>query len=218
MFRRVILIWAGVFSVSFARVSPADVVDSLSAEWAQVSDCFARLSSFTAAGDKTQRQTMDYYYVRPGWIYMKITDGKGKGSRILYNPQTEQVLVRPGGLLGGIKLKFSPDNPRVQSIRGHRIPENNIGYMISRWRYYLNNCRVSLQQTDSTIILEAVGADTSLYHGTYREILIWDKSNFFPLHFEQYDRAGNLIHSVDMSDFKVNSGLKPGDLKKMFDE
>jgi len=55
-----------------------------------------------------------------------------------------------------------------------------------------------------------------MFYGAYREILAIDKKSFFPVYFEQYDIAGNLIHRVIMSDIKINQGVSPQDLKRKF--
>ena len=206
------------FAVKFlgAQVSPPEVIDSLSARWDKVHDCSCTMETFTYADKKSEHQILDYWFVRPKWIYMRVIGGRGKGSRVLYNPETNKVRVRAGGIFGAIPLTFSPEDKKVQSIRGHKIYNNHIGYMIFRWKYYLKNCRTTITDSDSVIVLEAVGADTSMFHGAYREILAVDKKSFFPVYFEQYDITGNLIHRVIMSDIKINQDISPQDLEKKF--
>ncbi|MCD6594839.1 DUF1571 domain-containing protein [bacterium] len=180
----------------------------MSAKWEQISDCTSRMESYTKLGKQEQNQTIDYYFLKPNWIRMKIVDGDNIGAEIVYNPIDKIIKAKAGGILGFITVKFSPDNPRVQSIRGHRIDHNNIGYIVNRWRKYLETYNVSISNDDSTITLNAVGIDTSKYYGAYSENITIDSKTYFPIHFEQFDISGQLIHRVIISNVQINVGLK----------
>ena len=215
--KNMLLVFAVLVELAVGEdINPVMVIDSLSQRWQKVHDCSGIMESWTYAGSRSQHQVIKYYFVKPGWIYMEITGGDGKGSRVFYDVQQNRVKVRAGGILGLMTLSFDPDNPEVKSIRGHRLPDNHLGYLISRWKYYLKNCRVWGRMKGKTIVLTAEGADTSLYYGTYKEVLVLDAATFFPIQFEQYDIVGNLIHKVVMSDFVVSSGISVEDLRKMF--
>ena len=185
-----------------------DILSAMSEKWSEVDDFTCRMESYVKLGKKEQKQIMNYYFMKPNWIRLEIIGGDNTGAKIVYNPIEKMVRAKAGGILGVVAFKFSPDNPRVQSIRGHRIDNNNIGYIISRWREYLKRCKISVSFGDSTITLEATGVDTSKYNGTYSEKLVIDSKTDLPIYFEQFDMSGELIHRVFISDIKINVGLR----------
>ncbi|RKZ33162.1 hypothetical protein DRQ33_04695 [bacterium] len=195
------------------QISPQKVIETMSKKWEMVQDCTCILQSYIRLGKQKQNRTMNYYFMKPKWIKLRIIDGKHDGTRLIYNPYTNRVEVKTAGVLGLFTFTLSPDNSRVQSIRGHRIDNNHIGYIIQRWQEYLQNCDIYISETDSTIILNASETDSLKYYGTYYEKLVIDKNTYFPLYFEQFDISNTLINKLIISNVKINVGLNVNDFK-----
>ena len=184
----------------------------------RIQDYTGILESFIRKGDKTEERTYEYRYMKPGWVYMKILEGDNKGAVVIYNPKTEKVRARKGGILGAIKLTFDPTDKKVLSIRGHRVDESHMGAILNRWLDYLARARVEFKGDTAVeglkgLLLEATGCDTAKYHGTWKEILLLDPDNHLPVLIEQFDSSGELIHRVRIKDLKLNRGLKEEDFR-----
>ena len=117
----------------YAFQADSGPVMELKSSFDSIQDYTCILESFIRKGDKTEERTYEYRYMKPGWVYMKILEGDNKGAVVIYNPKTEKVRARKGGILGSIKLTFDPTDKKVLSIRGHRVDESHIGAILNRW-------------------------------------------------------------------------------------
>ena len=214
----IIIIWVAVTTTAiraedFSKMFPDSILTRMSNEWDDVQDCTCTMETYIRKGEQEQIRTLDYKFMKPQWIWTKIVSGKNSGSTVIYNPEKKKVIAKSGGILGVIPVSFSPQNPMVRSIRGHRLDNNHIGYILNRWFYYLKNLDISVSRSDSILTLEVDGINTSKYYGTYREKLFINVNTFFPKGFEQFDASGELIHRVKIKDVRINIGLSKSDFR-----
>ena len=199
------------------NLSPSALLDSLETRWNQIQDYTMELHSFQKKGEKTQNRVYAFRYMRPGWIYLHVLEGDGKGAHVVYNPQTDKVRAKKGGLLSVIKLTLSPDDKRVLSIRGFGIKDTPFDVLLRRWRTYLQTAQVQLQgpqevEGQEVYVLEATGVDPTLSKGADREVLYLRSTDFLPVGFDQYE-GGELVHRVRYKDLRLNVGLTEEDFK-----
>jgi len=205
-----------IFSIPLQRADT--ILARCIAKWEKVKDYQCLLESYIRKGERKEERTYEYYYLKPGWIKMKIIKGENKGASVLYNPFKKKVRAKKGGILGIIKLTFDPTDKKVVSIRGHRVDQSSFDYHLNRWRRYMQeNWIVGVREDtldgNPSWLLEARGVDSIEFHGTTREILWLDKESLFPLGFDQFDRDGILIHRVRIRNLEINTGLKEEDFK-----
>jgi len=73
--------------------------------WQGVKDYTCILSSYNRLGDKEEYKTYEYWYLKPGYVRMKVIKGKGKGGEVFYDPHRDKVRGHKGG---SSPLWFSP--------------------------------------------------------------------------------------------------------------
>jgi len=189
------------------EITAAKVIDKLQQNWDILEDCTLEMETYIKYCDDEHTRYYDYKFKKPKWIWVEIIDGPGKGTKLVHNPETNKTNVRASGILGLIPLSFSPDNPRIQSKRGHRTDNNHLGYIIERWQNYLECCAPTIEIRDSVYVLDASGIDTIRFNGAYREVLFVDVELFSPMRYEQYSLSGELIHRVSLFKIEHNVGL-----------
>lgn len=80
------------------------------------------------------RNRIVYTYKKPGYIRMDFIRPH-KGARLIYNPLTERVSLRPFAT-GLLQLDLAPDNRMITDPKGHTVDRSDIGSLIaSAMRY-----------------------------------------------------------------------------------
>ena len=215
-------VFVGIFLSCIATAPNAQANTSFRADsiiavmennWNKINDCTCILESFVKKDETEQFHKLEYMFMKPQWIKMKIIAGDNKGTTIVFDPLKKRVLVRIGGIMGLLPLSLSPDNPKTQSIRGHRSDNNHIGWTITRWKEYLHTTTFKAFYKDGSVVLEALGVDSLKYNGTYKELLYLNPETAFPVKIEHYSYDGELLHWIKMYDIRTNTGLKIEDFE-----
>lgn len=186
--------------------------------WETVNDYTLTLETYSKKGDKEEKSIIKQKFLKPNWIYMKIIDGKGKGSVGVFNPITNKVKGHKGGLLKIITLTLDPSDKKTSSIRGHRIDQSGFGTLIKRLIEYnemkeITSVTETSFETKLAYLFTAEVKDTLKLWGAKKEKIWVEEETLFPLRLEQYTEDGKLVHYSKYWDVCVNVGLKEEDFK-----
>jgi hypothetical protein len=120
-----------------------EIYDGALKAWEGVKDYTCIMESYNRLGDKEEYKTYEYWYLKPGYIRMKVIKGKGKGGEAYYDPKLNKVRGHKGGFFSFVKLTLKPDDKRVTSIRGVRIDQTTFGYILGQLKPYMdaNQCK-----------------------------------------------------------------------------
>lgn len=100
----------------------APAIEAFDKMFAGVNDYTAVLHVHEAKGTATQDRVYQYSFMKPHYVKTLIIDGDGKGSGAVWTGG-DQVSGHQGGILSGIHLKISVNDPRAVSLRGATIPK-----------------------------------------------------------------------------------------------
>jgi len=195
-------------SAECLTVNPDSLIAAIDKDWRLVKDCSCTMEAHIRKGNVEQDRISEYIFKKPKWIRMKIIEGDNAGAEVMFDPYENEVTARASGILGIFPISFSPENSRVRSIRGHRLDENYLGFVIDRWKSFLEIGEPKCSENDSLITLEFSGMDTLKNYGAFSEKLFIGKNPILILGFEQYSIDGILIHSVKLRNIKSDIGLR----------
>ncbi len=172
--------------------------------WQGVRDYTCTMDSYNRLGDKEEYKTYEYWYLKPGYVRMKVIKGKGKGGVAFYDPHRNKVRGHKGGFFSFVVLTLSPTDKRVTSIRGVRMDETTFGHILSQLKPYVDHgqCGVGLG-TPVTLSCKS----STPYHGDiFSEKIVFD-SQLFPVVWERYGKDGTLLYRLECKDVQINKGL-----------
>jgi hypothetical protein len=192
------------------------VLDHMETIWADLTDYTCTLHSFIKLGDEVEDRTYEYRFMKPGWVYMKIVEGKDKGARVRFNPSTQKVLGAKGGFISFIKKSFDVDDPTVRSMRGHRVTESNWGLFVERGRRYLEEGTFELLERDTldgleTFLIELTVEEPLDEQDVMKEFWWVSVQDTLPVQFEEYDPEGNLARRIRIFDLEFDRSLTEDD-------
>ncbi len=189
-----------------AIITVANPVDEFKAVWHNVNDYTCVMEVYERKGKKERFRVYDYAFMRPKWIKMIIIQGSDKGGKAAYNPNNGKVYARKPGLAGKIRIKLSPDNPLVKSLRGTKITESDFGHMLIQ----LKRAKDVEVLPDTTIDGEAV-TGIVFSHDGLTEKIYFSKKTHFPVYLVETNSDGVVVHTVKYKNIKTNVGLKEKD-------
>ncbi len=189
-------------------LTAANPVEEFKAVWHNVKDYTCTMEVYEKKGKKERYRVYDFAFMRPKWIKMIIIDGADKGGKAAYNPLNGKVYARKPGLAGKIRIKLSPDNPLVKSLRGIKITESDFGHMLVQ----IKNGKDLEVLGDTTIDGQAAVGISVKYNGLDARIY-FSKETHFPVYLEERDASGQVVHWVKYKDIKTNIGLKEKDFE-----
>lgn len=196
-------------AVLFALVSQGgDIIGHAVEEYRSVESYHVTLRSRSDAAT----EVIEYYYKRPGFVRMEFITPH-RGAALVYDPFKKVVTLRPFGFLKPFVLRLSPGNRLIQSSKGHRVDESDIGFLLG-----------FVQELESGGSLEVVGeeevngrkalhvsvkgnAGVVVGGGINRYSLWLDGRLSLPIKAVSYDSAGKVIEEVLMDDLEINIGL-----------
>ncbi len=187
----------------------ASPVEEFKTAWHNVRDYTCVMEVYERKGRKERFRVYKYSFMRPKWIKMIVIEGSDKGGKAAYNPENGKVYARKPGLAGKIRIKLSPDNPLVKSLRGTKITESDFGYLLleiknGRQLKVIGDTTINGKQVVGINFLKPNGINTTIY---------FDKTSHFPVYLVEKDSTGQLIHWVKYRNLKVNVGLKKEDFE-----
>jgi outer membrane lipoprotein-sorting protein len=190
----------------------APAIEAFDKMFAGINDYTAVLHVHEAKGTATQDRVYQYSFMKPHYVKTLILDGDGKGSGGVWTGG-DQVSGHQGGILSGIHLKISVDDPRAVSLRGVTIPEGLMQRIVDDYATIpgkltqVDGGKVNGVDTDR---LELKASDPSSNHGVTDQIMYLSKETHWPVRQIMYS-GSQIVLDENVSDLKTNVGLKQSD-------
>lgn len=207
-----------IFLIVMALFANASTAESIIGRWESFSDTLTdytcRLHNDLVKGNETSSIIWEYRYLEPGYIYMESIDGDRLGSKAFYDPETEKVTGRRGGMLRFVKLTLPLTNSLVQNLRGITIAESPWFHVMDRLGRMLES---DTEVTTGTEDLDTLTADyieikkiPAEEFGFTRAKILFAPSGRI-IGFKHYEN-GVMVEDVLYTFVKINTGLKKEDL------
>ncbi len=212
------LLIAGVFCFLWCFVSPSwgetqGLYNQALKAWQGVKDYTCTMESYNRLGDKEEKKTYRYWYLKPGYIRMKVIKGKGKGGEVFFDPTRNKVRGHKGGFFSFIVLTLEPTDKRVVSIRGVRVDQTSFGYILDQLQPYVKAGECKELNSKGIKRIECA-ASAKAYHGDiWKEKVLLDNS-LMPVLWERYGKDGTLLYRLSCTDLKLNTGLTLQEISK----
>jgi outer membrane lipoprotein-sorting protein len=186
---------------------PANPVDSALANFRQLNSYQVTLRS----GHGDSAEVIRYSYKKPGFVRMDFIKPH-KGARLVYNPVSKTVRLRPFGFAKPLILTLSPDNSLVKSSHGHRVDASDLGSLLQDVQELQQHGKTKVEGETTvgrkaSILISVKGDRDSVVNGVHGYRLWLDKTTLLPLKTMAYDHNGNLLEEVLMEDLKLNPEL-----------
>ncbi len=180
--------------------------------WEAIEDYECTFESRVKKGKKSRYGIYEYKFKKPKWIFIKIIDGKNKGAKIVYNPNTKKVRACKGGVLSFIKITAKPTDKKVLSMRGNRIDESHWGAIFKEGSYTLESCEQRFVGKETfegreTWIIEFTTSKPEANKDIAKERFWIDQKIHLLLKFEQWDKNDVLMSQVIYRKIKINTGI-----------
>jgi hypothetical protein len=180
--------------------------------FAGVGDYTCVLRSHEVNGTKTQDRVYEYSFMKPHYLKTMILKGDSRGSGAVW-VGGDDVSVHPGGILSGIHVKLSVNDPRALSLHGVTIPDGLLPGIIDDYRTIPG----VLAQSDGGKIagvdtdrLDLKVADPALNHGITEQIVYFSRSTHWPIRQIMYS-GSQIVLDESVNDLKTNVDLTPSD-------
>ncbi len=214
----VTLVFFLTFPIFPAELNTDSLVSIIENNWKTTKDYTLTLKTYSLKDDKEEESIIEQKFLKPKWIYAKVTSGKNKGSVGVYNPITKKVKGHQGGLLKFIVLTLDPSDKKTSSIRGHRIDQSSCGTLVQRLINYRKNDEftsicLSTYDEKPAYLFTAEIEDTSKLWGATKEMMWINAETLLPLHLEQFLANDKLVHYSTYWNIKINTGLTEDDFK-----
>jgi hypothetical protein len=195
---------------SAAKEAPAIV--AFDRAFAEVNDYTCVLHSYEANGEQKQVRVYQYAFMKPHYLKTLILDGNGKGGGAVW-VGGDRVSAHMGGVLSGIRVKISVDDPRAVSLHGVTIPDGLLPGIIDDYQSIAG----TLTQTDGgkvgkveTDRLDLKVADPSSNHDITEQVVYLSKATHWPVRQIMYS-GSQIVLDESVDDLRVNVGLTRGD-------
>jgi len=205
-------------ALAFLAVTPAEVIQAFDGAFSSLSDYRCTVYSKELGPKGYQEGVYEYWFLKPGWIRVKVIEGPKKGSRAVYNPNTGKVTGRLGGVLGFLSITTDPWDKRVLSPRGIPITEGTFGSILADWKSHLSQGKVWFEgeRTVDGVACWVLGAkdlDPGKNFGSVKKYLYIRKDLKLPYLTVDYDAEDREVIRAYFRNLRVNTGLKPEDFK-----
>jgi len=174
--------------------------------WQGVEDYTCVMESYNRLGDKEEYKTYEYWYLKPGYIRMKVVKGKGKGGEVFFDPKRNKVRGHKGGFFSFIVLTLDPSDKKVTSIRGVRMDQTSFGYILSRLKPYMETGQCQEFTEGGKKGLDCAAKGRSHHGDIWRDKVVFDE-RLMPVVWERYGKDGVLLYKLVCRDVRLNSGL-----------
>jgi outer membrane lipoprotein-sorting protein len=188
----------------------ADALTEAAEAYAKVNDYTATIIDHEVKG--SQDRTYRYAFLKPSYVKLDITAGPGRGGGAVWTGG-DQVSGHQGGLFSGIHLKVGVHDGRATSLRGDTIDSGTIGAMLNMFKNPKGTVTESDEKTVDGVLTDELSlklSDQEASSGVTRVDLYLSRATHLPIRREFYV-GDQLVKSEQVTDQKVNTGLKPSD-------
>lgn len=154
----------------------------------------------------------EYKFKKPKWIFIKIINGKHKGSKVVYNPNTNKIHACKGGVLSFIKITTNPSDKKVLSIRGDRIDESHWGTIFEEGDstlklYEQKFVGEEIFEERETWVIEFIANKSETNRNIIKKKFWIDKKLHLPIIFEEWDKNNVLVQQAIYRKIKIDNGI-----------
>ena len=205
-----IFIW--VFAMANASESCSSILKQAFEKWGRVEDYTCTMEAYNRKGDQEDTRVYLYKYMKPGYVYMYVLEGKSRKAKVYYDPHRNMVKGCKK-VLFYICLDFKPTDPKVTSIRGATVPESTMGYIIEHVKELISKGLSCAVQDSGDYKVLVLSSSKPFEGGDVTTMKVWmDKALMLPVRWERY-AGGQLVNRVVLKDVKINTGLTKEDFK-----
>ena len=174
----------------------------------KIRDYSAIVETFNRKGKLEETTVYDYKYLAPGYIRMKVIEGKKKGGEVFFDPKAYKVKGCKSVVFRFCK-EFNPDDNDIRSIRGVRVFETSLINILKDTERNLSNgvCSVKTEGTFDVLEINLNKKDKDVD----RIVLKIGKKDSIPYVWEKYGN-NQLLYKLSIKNLKTNTGLKLEDL------
>jgi outer membrane lipoprotein-sorting protein len=212
---------AVLLSSVIAAVAPAARGPEPARGAAEVSGLLGRMAAAYARVEQYQTETQVetyrdgkvaetrrflYTFRKPNHIRVDL-ESPNRGTTLVYPDKDGRVLVKPGGLLGFLKLHLSPDSPRLRTPSGQRIDQSDLGLLIENIAHSVGDRRrgpPEVVDRDGRTVIEVLADDhflpgvVTLYRFTV------DGASWLPVEVHESTPEGLLKRHICFRDLETS--------------
>jgi outer membrane lipoprotein-sorting protein len=204
--------FAGFCCIAASAAKEPPAIAAFDRSLADVNDYTCILHSYEANGAEKQVRVYQYSFMKPHYLKTLILDGNGKGGGAVW-VGGDSVSAHVGGILSGIHVKISVDDPRAVSLHGVTIPNGLLPGIIDHYE----SIPGTLTQTDGgkvgtveTDRLDLKVADPASNHDISEQVVYLSKSTHWPVRQIMYS-GSQIVLDEWVDDLKMNVGLTQRD-------
>ncbi|MBM3460914.1 MAG: DUF1571 domain-containing protein [Armatimonadetes bacterium] len=187
--------------------------------WSKITDYSCKIQSHVVKGSKTEDRSYLMYFKKPTLIRLDVITGTraGDAGSVAVYTGTGKVAGHQGGVLSGINLELSIDDPKTTSIRGGRITDLPFSKQIGLIQKY-QNAKGKLEVGAPTTISGHAATPLTLFSNNpsfimvneniAKEVIYLSNATGLPLQWDRYEADGTLVVHITFTDLKVNNGLQ----------
>jgi hypothetical protein len=190
-----------------------------------VQDYTCIAEGFSSSGEKEGHRTTEYRFKRdPEMVYGKVV-GNRSNYRSRSAPGSKFALrggkleARLGGILGFIKMSARPDDKIARWLRGERVDQSHIVFVIDALDKAAKAGRVTLEESEMVdgrlaYVLKTTGIDPKANCGVSEERVWLDQVTLLPLKIAKFEAGkAKAVSSWTIRNMKVNVGLTKKDFQ-----
>lgn len=209
---RITLSLLSLFALLAVPAPAATALSEFSDAWAKVNDYSCSIVVHETHGSQTQDRRYDFWFKKPAFAKLEIVSGPGRGSGASWTGG-DKVRGHKGGILSGIKLSVSINDPQAVSLRGDNISTASFGYILSN----LQSGKGTLSEGEGPAIdgaaTETVAmkiANPAADRNVTRDVVYLSKVSHLPVRRVRYE-GDVLVKQEDFVNLKLNPGLRDSD-------
>ena len=185
-----------------------EVIASILQNYESVVDYQCRLTVLSYLGNKREERIINFYFKKPKLIRMDILKGTrpGDSGSIGVYKGGDKVAGRRGGLLSGIVIKVSKDNPLVTTIRGVGLHESDLETVFDQLAFYKAKGRIEFRDAGSSYVFTCTTRNPAENEGISKDLVWIDSKNFLITRNERYE-GDRLVQAASWGEYIVNAGL-----------
>jgi hypothetical protein len=201
-----------VTSAASRADNTAPAITAFNQMFAGVNDYSCTIHAHEVKGTDTQTREYQYWFMKPHFAKTLIVSGDGAGSGGVW-AGGDQVSGHQGGILSGIHLKVSINDPRATSLRGVTIPEGLLQNIVNGYGKMpgtLTQGAGGAINGTPTDRLDLKLSDPSTYGGVTEAVLYLSQQTHWPVRQILY-QGSQIVLDESVTDLKANTGLTQND-------
>ncbi len=196
-----------------------DLLARLAGTWSTVNDYRVDIAANELVGENWDVRQVRFSLLRPDHAKMEILDGPSRGTVLAWNGG-DRVSVRPGGILGFVRLAFGLDDPRAMSKRGNSVLTPDFGKVLECFAAHADDVRIApgpVVEGRATTAIEfdhapgpVCSTDSKKDRLVTRDVVTIFTQTSLPLRRERFE-AERSVERWELRNLEINPGLRASD-------